>query len=78
MKRGNPMFLVIKKQTDQADPLDGAAVLKTFNTLDELQRGIISFGDILDKVLVIEAFPLSARVETKVILGDVAPAANVA
>lgn len=68
MKRGEPKYLVITKQTDQTNELDQAPISLIFNTIDDLQRGLIGLQD-LDKYVVVEAHPLAVRVETKVVIG---------
>lgn len=73
MIRGEPKYLVISKQTEQANPLAGAPVSQVFNTIDELQRGLVDFKDI-DNLEVGEFFPISVRIEKKVVLGR--PTAN--
>lgn len=73
MIRGEPKYLVVAKQTDQAQPLDGAPIQFVYNSIDDLQRGLIQF-DNLDNIEIGEFFPISARVEKKIVLGR--PSAN--
>jgi hypothetical protein len=73
MIRGEAKYLVISKQMDQANPLAGAPVSHVYNSIDELQRGLLQF-ERFDNLEIVEAFPLPARLEKKVVLGR--PAAN--
>ncbi len=76
MMRGEMQYFVVKKQEDQADPLLDAPISMKFDTLDNLQRGIVDLD--LDKFEIFEVYGLAARVEKKVILGGPAPSANIA
>lgn len=73
MIRGEPKYLVIAKQVDQANPLAGAPVSLVFDTIDELQRGLLDF-DKIENLEIGEFFPIAARVEKKIVLGR--PSAN--
>jgi hypothetical protein len=68
MMRGETKYLIVSKQTDQADPLAGAPISKTFATIDELKRELENYEN-LDKICIFEAHSLPVRVEKKVILG---------